>query len=456
MSGYEDRRRDHVAAWGAALPDRLERLRWTRGQIDEWRTDALRRLVTAARSGSPWHAERLAAVDVDALDAADLAVLPTMTKDDLMANFDDVVTDRRVTLAAAEEHLAALTDDAYFHDDLHVVASGGSSGTRGVFAYGWDAWIDVHLGLGRFVIADAFAAAVPGPVRTAVVAATHATHMTAAASRTFASDTVEMHRFPVALPIEEIVDGLNRVQPATVISYASALGLLAAEADAGRLRIAPRRLVATSEPLLPELRAAVEAAFAAPVANCWASSEAGIMAMGCWRSAGMHLLEDTVVVEPVDERGEPVPPGTRSAKVLVTNLFNPVLPLIRYELTDEVTLLDEPCPCGSAHRRVADVEGRRDDLLRYGTVVVHPHVVRSALARHPEIVEFQVRQTTAGADVLVLASAPADLALVAKQVAAALEGVGVPAPVVDVRGVDALPRHPGTGKLRRFVPLDVS
>jgi AAA ATPase domain len=52
----------------------------------------------------------------------------------------------------------------------------------------------------------------------------------------------------------------------------------------------------------------------------------------------------------VDERGAPVPAGVRSAKVYLTHLFNPVLPLIRYERTDEVTVLDGRCPCGCAHR----------------------------------------------------------------------------------------------------------
>jgi phenylacetate-coenzyme A ligase PaaK-like adenylate-forming protein len=38
-------------------------------------------------------------------------------------------------------------------------------------------------------------------------------------------------------------------------------------------------------------------------------------------------------------------------------------PLIRYDLTDELRILDEPCPCGSAFRRVEDIEGRNDELF---------------------------------------------------------------------------------------------
>lgn len=74
----------------------------------------------------------------------------------------------------------------------------------------------------------------------------------------------------------------------------------------------------------------------------------------------MHLSEDVAIFEPVDGDGRPVPPGTRATKMYITKLYNHVQPLIRYELTDEVTLIDEPCPCGCAMRRIDDIEGRSD------------------------------------------------------------------------------------------------
>ena len=184
METYTQIRERHTAAWGQALGDRLGRLKWSRAQIDAERDRALRALVHAARSGSPWHGPRLAHVDVERLTATDLSSLPTMTKQDVLAEFDDLVTDRRVTRAAAEEHLSRLTGDAYLAGDLHVVASGGSTGERAVFVYGWDAWIDVHLGLGRFVASLFEEPDIPsGTLTTAVVAAHSASHMTSAVRR---------------------------------------------------------------------------------------------------------------------------------------------------------------------------------------------------------------------------------------------------------------------------------
>jgi phenylacetate-coenzyme A ligase PaaK-like adenylate-forming protein len=167
----------------------------------------------------------------------------------------------------------------------------------------------------------------------------------------------------------------------------------------------------------------------------------------------MHLSEDLAIVEPVDNGGRPVAPGERSAKVYVTNQFNRALPLIRYEITDEVTIETEPCPCGSAHRCVADIQGRLDDVFVYGGRRVHPHVFRSALSRHAGVVEYQVRQTERGARIAVRCAGPVDLDRLGAEIGGGLHALGVPHPLIDVVAVKRLERDPGPAKLRRFVPL---
>ncbi len=285
-----------------------------------------------------------------------------------------------------------------------------------------------------------------------MVAAQNATHMTSAIGQTFSNPMVNIQHFPVTQPLDVIVAGLNVFRPTTVIAYASVLGILAAAAREGRLRIAPRRIISTSEPLLPEIRETVEETFGAPLANIWGTSEAGPMATGCWRGPGTHLCDDLVIIEPVDQDGRPVPVGTTSDKVYVTAISNPTLPLIRFELTDRITVLDTPCPCGSAHRLIADIEGRLDDVFVYGdAVLIHPHVFRSVLAREAGVVEYQVRQTARGADVEALGTFR-DPVVTGQRLESELARLGVPSPCVTVRVVPALQRQ-ATGKIRRFVPL---
>lgn len=454
---YEDLRQRHLARAGELLPALLDRLTWPADRLAEHRTAELRRLLVAAREASPWHRERLADVDVAALDQADLTSLPVMTKDDLMGHFDDIVTDDRLRLEVVEDFLTGMTSDAYLFGRYHAGASGGSTGRRGVVVYDWDAWATCFWSLQRHQIAAQRSAPAGAGMRIAFVASAAPVHMSATITRTFSTPTAEIQRFPVSTPLAEIVAGLNAFQPTVLLGYPSALHPLATEAAAGRLRISPQRIDGTAEVLLPETRAALEEAFGVLVGNNYALSEGGGAAQSCAAGA-MHLADDLLIVEPVDADGEPVPPGTRCAKLYLTCLFNDALPLIRYEVTDQIELLTgtDPCLCGSTHRRIADPYGRLDDVFTYrgvtGPLTVHPHVFRSPLSRHREIVEYQVRQTPAGACVAVRAIGPCATDQLATDVAEGLAAAGLPAPQVEVDLVDRLPR-PVSGKLIRFLPM---
>jgi phenylacetate-coenzyme A ligase PaaK-like adenylate-forming protein len=458
MADYESTRQRHVAHMSAHLPEHLDRLAWSADRLRAERNLRLRKLLEIARATSPWHRARLSTVDVGAIDENRLRVLPVMTKTDLIAHFDEIVTDRRVTLDLVNAHLASLTSDAYLLDEFHALASGGSSGVRGVFVWGWDAWAIGWLMNLRRQVRDALSDPDPDsrPPVLMIVAADNPAHFTGAQGRTFASPALQVCHFPVTLPLEAIVEGLNRINGRTLMAYASMLATLVAEARAGRLTISPRRIIAVAEPLLPEVRDAVRETWGAPIANSWGTSEGGVVARGCYRDTGMHLADDLLIVEPVDENGEAVPCGSESAKVYVTNLFNPLLPLIRYEITDQVTFLDEPCACGSAHRRIADIQGRLDDVFRYPSgLVVHPHAFRSVLGRDARVIEYQVRQTVRGADVLLRTRGSVEMERLARVLEAELDRVGCPQPLVTVAVVEQIPRV-GIGKLKRFVPMEPS
>src|SRR5690348_16901253 len=127
-SDYAATRQRHEAEATAQLPLFRERLYWPRERLRELRQQALRRLLLVACERSPWHRARLQGIDVASFSEERLGSIPPMTKTDLMANFDAIVTDRRLTLNRVEDHLAGLKADAYLLGSYHAVASGGSSG----------------------------------------------------------------------------------------------------------------------------------------------------------------------------------------------------------------------------------------------------------------------------------------------------------------------------------------
>eukprot|EP01036_Dinobryon_divergens_P005953 gene5953-7891_t len=110
------------------------------------------------------------------------------------------------------------------------------------------------------------------------------------------------------------------------------------------------------------MRRFIEASFGCQVANSYGASEFLTLAGECAQGR-LHLNADWVLLEPVDEAGQPVALGHASSSVLLTHLANHVQPLIRYDLGDRVTLhAAGTCACGSA-LPVIEVQGREDDCL---------------------------------------------------------------------------------------------
>jgi phenylacetate-coenzyme A ligase PaaK-like adenylate-forming protein len=448
-------RDDLQTALLASYPDLIARLAWSRVQIVAHQRVRLRELVGHAVAYSPFHARRLAGIDVDALDPEDMSALPVMTKTQMMNEFDDVLTDRRLRHGVVEDALASAGRDPAVPLGSHLaLASGGSSGERGVFVLDRSAAVQFYGSLTRGLTARIAATGGPPPggLPAAMVAAGSAVHATGTAAAVTAGGRLPF-RFvgvPVTRPLPEIVDRLNALRPPVLFGYATMLARLADERRAGRLRIDPTAVTSTSETCTREIRAAVADGFGAPLVDTYGSTE-GLVGSSRPDEKAIVFAEDGCIVELVDDDNRPVRPGTPSAKVLVTNLYNRAQPLIRYEITDRF-VAEPPTTTGPGHLR-ARVEGRADEVFRFGQVVIHPNVVRSVLVDSPDVLEYQVRQTPAGLDVAAVAEVGLDVTRLGRRLAVALAGAGLARPVVDVRTTTGLARHPETGKLARFVPL---
>ena len=264
---------------------------------------------------------------------------------------------------------------------------------------------------------------------------------------------VGVHRMAglgVTQPLPELVARLNDFQPHHLNGYPSILGLLAEEQLAGRLRLRLEALFTSSEPLTPTMRARLKEAFGVRPYNFYATTE-GLYGHEC-PEGSMHLFDDMCIVENVDDDNRPVTPGEVGARLLVTNLFNRVQPLIRFEVSDLVALDPEPCPCGRTLARVRSLEGRAEEVLEVAGVMIHP-MQFALVTADPDVREFQVVQEGDALRLRVAlrngaGEAPARLR---ERVCARLNDLGVPRPTVEVETVDALERSPG-GKLQMIVP----
>ncbi|HUW74836.1 MAG TPA: hypothetical protein VMW05_12590 [Methyloceanibacter sp.] len=455
------RRREQLAAVAARFPAHVARLAWSTEEIEAERQRGLRKTLAFAKAKSPWHAERLKHIDGESFTEADLGRLPVMTKNDVMSNWDAVVTDRRLTLAECNAHIAAKlkgeTKDYYYLDDYLVIATGGSSGTRGVFPWSWDEFIEIACVTFRYQLRDEPPERLTGRRLSAVIEAGQIVHGSPFLFSVSTDPEAEVRWFPADQPLAPFVAGLNDARPTQINSFASVMEELGAEALAGRLKIKPRRVTTNSEPLLPETRDAVRKAWNVEINNMWGCVEVGHLAIECDAHKGMHMTDDLIITELVDENDRPTRDPEKTARVLVTSLFGRTLPLIRYELTDIPVLSGKPCPCGALYPLVTEVKGRADDIFVYpGGVRVHPLVFRTPLGQNPNIAEYQVHQTPSGASIGVVSTGPVDTAALRQALVDGLAKAGLQNAQIEIDLVDHLERHKETGKLRRFVPLKSS
>jgi len=191
------------------------------------------------------------------------------------------------------------------------------------------------------------------------------------------------------------VEALNRFQPALLFGYASVVAMLAAEQEAGRLRINPVLTVPTSEGLAPERYDRIAAAFGGQVRVPYGASEFVGIAYGC-QYHWLHVTADWVILEPVDADHRPTPPGQPSHTVLLTNLSNLVQPILRYDLGDAILARPDPCPCGDPLPAIR-VQGRVADVLTFraegGTeVTVRPLAFDALLDTVPGLTLYQLVQ----------------------------------------------------------------
>jgi phenylacetate-coenzyme A ligase PaaK-like adenylate-forming protein len=174
---------------------------------------------------------------------------------------------------------------------------------------------------------------------------------------------------------------------------------------AGSLRIQPEKVVTASEELLEPARRAAMDAWGVQVINAYAATETATIASMCPHGS-MHVYEDLLVVEPVDNDYHPVPDGQVADRLLVTVLFSRTLPLIRYEVTDSVCLSTTPCSCGSPFKVLESVAGRTEATLLMRSaggalMSVRPGVFHNAI--EPIAVHgWQVEQDDTGVTVRVV------------------------------------------------------
>ena len=382
----------------------------------EAREARFRNLLRYANENSPYYRKQFQGIDLKTCAITDL---PTLTKSEMMANLDDIFTDRALRRADLERFMSDPSNiGAYYKENYAVCHTSGSQGQPAIIVQDKPAILTTF--------AAQFARGQPvsrrflphlqrlfKPARFSIITQKPGFYPSSTFFNYFperARRFLKLQRLSVFDPPEVLVEQLNSFQPNFITGYTSALETITRELQAGRLKLRGdlEQMTNISEPLPEAIAQRVEKAFGVHITNIYSMAECMALTCGCQATHGSHLNDELAILEVVDSDNRPVPNGTPGSKVLLTNLYNMAQPIIRYEIDDIVTISPERCECGSLLPLVKAVEGRSKDQFWVdvnGEIRDLPYYV-FLLALHTEtnLAEHQFLQT--GVNKFVLRAAP--------------------------------------------------
>ena len=446
------------------IPVYLDRLNWDKKQIEQFQLKKLKEILKIAKTKSKWHSKRLNKINIDKLNLKDLSkLLPIMTKQDLMNNWDDIVTDQRLKLKIANKAFNNSLEHRVYFGKYHFWASGGSTGTRGLFAWSTEDYAHFVVGTYRQFLAnlDKYENNKKNKIIKAAIVAVDRIHMSNYLWGLHVLDNMEIHELSVSWDLKKLVTELNKIKPDCLTCFTSVMVALASEKNAGRLDISLKRIDVICEPMFRQERKTIEQAFSCPVINFYGASETGPHGLNDYDTLDLMLCDDCVIIEPIDKNGNPTKIGEYSDKIYVTSLINKTMPLIRYEITDQVCICKDNFK-NTAFKKSKPVTGRTDEGFNYkvksqdgsfSDIYIHRMDFVDGLLKDSNISEYQVIQTLNGANISFESSGEVDICLVKNIIENLLEKHGIDKPEISLTQVKSLPRHPETGKLKRFICL---
>ena len=326
-------------------------------QIKNLQRKRLRKIIKYAYEHSAYYRRTFNASGITArnIGTVPLEGFPTIDKKTLLSRFDEIVTVSDITQKELQRFDKSTEKDRRtFKGKYHVVHSSGSTGKPGYFVYDTKAWSSMLIGIIRAALWGMsmtqilkFLANKP---RIAYIAATDGRYGGAMAVGDGIDGVGASQIFlDVKTPLSEWVERIREFKPNMIIGYPSAVKILGELVENGDVELNIARVVTCGEPLGANLRRYLENVFNTEVINFYGASESLALGVESDPEQGMILFDDMNVIE-VCEDG-----------MYLTSLYNFAQPLIRYRLTDSLTLqsADERCP----FTRAVGLLGRGEDIL---------------------------------------------------------------------------------------------
>jgi phenylacetate-CoA ligase len=356
---------------------RQERLSLEENQRLQW--IALTRLLHHAYETTPFYRHRfdkLGAHPTDIRSEKDLLSFPPLTREDIRNNIEN------------------LWSRIYQKDSLLPAATGGTTDTpvpllrspdcleekRAVQLH-FDTWAGMWPGDKVFMLWGAAQDYNPNPsLRWKLYDRYVARRVWAPTSR-FNAEILESHRRL-----------MNGFRPKIVYAYPTPLTLFCEYlASCGKPFHKPVAAICTAEPLLEPQRKIIESVLGCAAFEHYGTRDFGMVGAECEAHQGMHFHPAAVKVELLPVEGSEDEP---LYEMLVTDLLNYGMPLVRYRINDCAVLAPHPCDCGRGFPLVRNIVGRTVDNFRLadGTVVPGVSLTNRVIQVCPGLSKLQIIQ----------------------------------------------------------------
>ena len=331
-----------------------------------------------------------AGITEEQLDTLPLSCFPTIDKQALLEHFDELVTVPDLKQENLREFDAReAADRKPYQGKYHVVHSSGSTGKPRYFVYDEDAWSQMLLGIIRAALWDMSMPQILKLLmkrpRIVYIAATDGRYGGAMAVGDGIDGVgAEQMYLDIKTPVAEWIRQIREFQPNIVIGYPSAIKILAQLMEKGDVAIDARRVVSCGEPLGEALRKYLEKVFQTPIVNIYGASESLALGVETNPEKGMYLFDDLNLIE------------VENGVMYLTCLYNYAQPLIRYRLSDHLTL--QAAREGELpFTRAVGLLGRNEDVLWFEDgkgerEFLHPLAIEGFCIEG--LKDYQFRQTT--------------------------------------------------------------
>jgi phenylacetate-CoA ligase len=360
---------------------RLQKMQWQPlAAVMADQSKSLQLLVQHASDTSPFYSERFAQAGIDpnkVRTIADLAKLPLLSKDDIRNHHADIFS----TNYSPEELVSAKTGGStgvalqVFCDQQGIELRAGAA----LLADEWSGWK-----LGEPIAAVWGNPPVPITLKNKLRCLLK--------DRIIYLDTMRIDD----AAIDAFLVGWQTMRPGMLYGHAHSIFILCEALQQRGVKLKPTGVVATSMMLIETERVVIEDVCGIKVTNRYGCEEVSLIACECEQHQGLHLNSAHNIVEFLREDGTPCDYG-EDGRLVITELVNYGMPMIRYEVGDWGIPSDRVCSCGRGLPLMESVTGRTADFLvaTDGSRVAGISIIENSLTKISGIRQMQIVQDKA-------------------------------------------------------------